>query len=443
MKPPVTAWMSAGIGGASALAGVVLAVAVAQSDPQGMGMLVGLGAALVLGAAGAGFVAVWQLAPAPKVVRVKVPAPQIPAPPTPEPPPPRARLEGLPGLIARLDRGKLLECSDELEAMGAEPGPLAQRVSPATLEALEAGQQPEQWVWVVGGAPRVLRAKYLADEDGCWVSLEDHSELQRCTAELRDKHQSLSLALDLLRLGERPEPAIARAFMCLNGARAALRSGSETATRRSVDQLRQLLTHARLPAIVAALEGPPETALRDTEAALRELEELAQRWLPAEEGGTMALREHLAHHLAGRPAPRILAPPGTSEVTLPAIHAVLGKLLPTLLGTPAQRTEMGLDPEGLLRMHQSEGVLELHLDGPGVDMNAQRVLHADPSLRDEAIVRTLLEPGPNSPFPPMERALGALREAGWDVALHPGEPSGPTTRRLVIRLIPPGLSAAA
>ena len=439
MRPPMTAWLGAAIGGCSALGGVILAV-LAQAQQLDSVAWVGLmGSALILGAGVASFVALWQLAPEPKTIRVRVPTPPVVVAPAPAPEPvvtaPILDLSLFPGALICLKGLEVVDLSpDAREFLEAELGDLLPQLAPVTRALLEAGEEPPQWVWVAKGRVQVLEVHYQPSVAGLMVSLSDQSERERLKAELRLSEQRLSLAQDLSGRLARPERSVALAFGALGVLRADVESGSPAAIERSMEAMRRMVAVEGLPSLVGVLSGEPQQVVRAADAALRELESMAEEWLPPGQDAAAQLRLALSQSWMGRRAPRVLVE-GEGVTPDAAVVALLSKVLPPLLGSSEERMDQGLDPEGLLVLQLQDQGLTARVDGAGLDLEHHRAVRGltdagDQRLLDDMLSGVDLE----APIADLPDAVVRARAEGWTLGLSPGEPSGPGRRRVVLHL---------
>lgn len=440
MRPPLTAWLGAALGGGSALCGVILAV-FAQSQHLDSVATVGLmGSGLVLGAGVASFVVLWQLAPAPKTIRVRVPAPAAPPPP----PEPVLELSVFPAAMLCLQGQQVVDVSPAaIRDLGAATGALLPCLAPVTRALIEAGEQPSQWIWVGQGHVQVFDVRYKPSPRGLLVSLSEQSEREQLKAELHLSEQRLRLARDLSGRVARPERSIALAFEALGVLRGDVEGGSPAAIERSLEAMRRVVSLEGLPSLVGPLSERPEQALRAADAALRELESMAEEWLPPGEDPATQLRLALSRSWMGRRAPRVLVE-GEGVTPDAAVVALLAKVLPSLIGSADARSDAGLDPEGLLFIQLRPDGLSARVDGAGLDLAHHRAVRgltdvSDQRLLDEMVSGVDLE-APISGLP--EAALRATGE-GWSFGLSPGEPTGLGRRRVVLELRRIGAQAAA
>lgn len=439
MRPPMTAWLGAGLGGCSALGGVILAV-LAQAQQLDSVAWVGLmGSALILGAGVASFVVLWQLAPEPKTLRVRAAEPPEEAELAPVPeavaPTPIMDLSLFPGAMLCLQGPMIVDLSpDAREFLAAGVGELLPKLAPVTQRLLEAGEEPEQWVWIGKGHVQVLDVRYQPCTDGLLVSLSDQSQREQLKAELRLSEQRLSLARDLAGREARPERSVALAFEALGVLRADVESGSPGAIERSMEAMRRTVALEGLPSLVGVLSGVPEHAVRAADAALRELESMAEEWLPPGQDTAAQLRLALSHSWMGRRPPRVLVE-GSGVAPDAAVVALFAKVLPPLLGSTEERMEQGLDPEGLLFLQLQEGGLTARVDGAGLDLDRQRALRGMPDCGDQRLLDDMLSGiDLDAPIAGLPEALMRATGEGWALDLSPGEPSGPGRRRVVLHL---------
>ncbi|MFT5583507.1 MAG: hypothetical protein ACI9VR_001085 [Cognaticolwellia sp.] len=439
MRPPITAWLGAVLGGGSALCGVILG-ALAQAQQVDSAAWVGvLGSALILGSGVASFVVLWQMSPEPKTVRVRVPARALPAQelPAPDPVEPEAALDLslFPGLLLCLKGLNVVDLSpDAREHLSAELGGVFPKLAPVTLQLLEAGERPAQWVWVGQGHVQILDVRYQDCSAGVLVSLSDHSEREQFKAELRLCEQRLSLARDLTGRAARPERSVALAFEALGVLRADVESGSPAAIERSLEAMRRVVALEGLPSLVGALSAEPQLVVRAADAALRELESMAEEWLPPGQDTAARLRLALSRSWMGRRPPRVLVE-GEGAAPDAAVVALFAKVLPGLMGSSEERIGQGLDPEGLLFLQLQPRALTARVDGWGLDLDRQRALRGMADAADQALLDDMLSGvDPEAPIPGLPEALMRAAGEGWALGLSPGEPSGPGRRRVVIHM---------
>ena len=439
MRPPITAWLGAAIGGCSALGGVVLAVLAQAQQLDSVAWVGMMGSALILGAGVASFVLLWQLSPEPKTIRVRVPtpAPDAVVAPTPEPLPPAPILDLslFPGSMLCLRGFEVVDLSpDAREFLAAGLGALLPKLAPVTRQLLEAGEEPAQWVWVGQGHVQVLDVRYQPCTEGLLVSLSDQSEREQLKAELRLSEQRLSLARDLAGRETRPERSVALAFGALGALRADVESGSPAAIERSMEAMRRTVALEGLPSLVGVLSEVPEQAVRAADAALRELESMAEEWLPPGQDVAAQLRLALSQCWMGRRPPRVLVE-GDGVAPDAAVVALFAKVLPSLLGSTDARMDQGLDPEGLLFIQLHDQGLTARVDGAGLDLDRQRALRGLTDAGDQRLLDDMLSGADtDAPITGLPEALMRATGEGWTLGLSPGEPSGPGRRRVVLNL---------